>query len=648
MNSSTKLLAASAFTVALLVCACEKVPESASNPTPPPPSAPGQSRAEGGAVALANPARNPADWPQDAIWYQIFPERFRNGDPSNDPTRDSLEWPVTPSAKWRISPWTGDWHARDEWEKEIGPDFFTDGVLDRRYGGDLQGVLDKLDYLVSLGVNAIYFNPLFYSRSLHKYDGNSYHHIDPYFGPDPRGDLSLMDQEIGGDPKTWKWTAADKLFLRVLSEAHRRGMRVILDGVFNHTGRDFFAFKDLLKNQAASRYRDWYVVSSFDDPNTKRDEFDYKGWWGHKTLPVFAASADGTDMAPGPKDYIFAATKRWMDPKGNGDVSTGIDGWRLDVAPERPAKFWADWNAYVRQLNPNAYTSCEVWSDSSKLIADGKFSACMNYYAFSMPVKGFLIDARITASQFARLLDVRRNALPKPAVLVMQNLMDSHDTDRLASSIVNSDLATYTDPEKIEFNSNADVHASASYKIRKPNARERNIQRLVVLFQMTYAGAPMIYYGSEAGMWGATDPEDRMPMVWPEMKFAPQAIDPRGRVSQPDEVAFDDALFQFYRSAINLRRAHGTLRHGEFRVVETSDSARTFAFQRRDESESLIVVFNRDEQLRSVRINLPGTEAPKARAIFFTGGAPDGIGIDPTPGRLTVRMPPLSGAVIAQ
>ena len=144
---------------------------------------------DGDAAEPLSSATVPA-WAADAVFYQIFTERFANGDPKNDPTRESLESPDSVPKNWKISPWTGDWYARADWERERGPNFFENGVFDRRYGGDLQGVINKLDYLAGLGINTIYFNPVFYARSLHKYDGSSFHHIDPYFGPDPAGDLS--------------------------------------------------------------------------------------------------------------------------------------------------------------------------------------------------------------------------------------------------------------------------------------------------------------------------------------------------------------------------------------------------------------------------------------------------------------------------
>ncbi len=602
-----------------------------------------------GPLGAADASKQAPEWAQSAIWYQIFPERFRNGDPTNDPTRESLEWPVTPSEKWRISPWTGDWYARDEWETEQdkrgdqdpSPDFYKHGVFDRRYGGDLQGVIDKLGYLKELGINAIYFNPVFYSRSMHKYDGNSYHHVDPYFGPDPQGDFALMAKETS-DPKTWNWTAADKLFLSLVKEAHAKGMRVIIDGVWNHTGRDFFAFRDIMQRQDASPYKDWYKVESFDDPGTMRNEFDYGGWWGHKTLPVFAATPDGKDIHPGPKAYIWDSTRRWMDPNGDGDPADGIDGWRLDVADERPVEFWADWNKYVRKLNPQAYTSAEVWGDPAHLVLKGGFSACMNYYGFTIPVKGFLIDGKTKASAFMKTMAARLEALPKPVGYAMQNLMDSHDTDRLASMIVNRDRAQYGSEGPVEFNSRNSPRSS-DYKIGKPDETDRAIQRLVVLLQMTWAGAPMIYYGDEVGMWGAHDPDDRMPMVWPDLKYAPQAIDPRGDERKPDDVAFNQELHDFYKRAAAIRSAHEAFTTGDFTPLVADDAAQTIAFTRSASGRKFVVALNRSEAEQTfetfARVGEP-------EVLFVSRGEKSGVGARVEGGKLKITLPPLTGAII--
>ena len=276
------------------------------------------------------------DWAQDQVVYQIFPERFANGDSTNDPTRETLERPlrnVPPS--WKVMRWTRDWYERAGWEKTQSGDFY-ESVYDRRYGGDLQGVINRLPYLDSLGVTALYFNPVFWANSLHKYDANTYHHVDPHFGPDPAGDKQQIAQETPTDPSTWRTTAADSLFLALIDRAHDRGMRVVIDGVFNHTGRDFFAFRDVAQNQQDSRYTGWYDVESYDDPATPdTNEFSYTGWWDLASLPEFANSPDGTNLAAGPKQYVFDATQRWMDPNGDGDPSDGVDGWRLDVAEER-------------------------------------------------------------------------------------------------------------------------------------------------------------------------------------------------------------------------------------------------------------------------------------------------------------------------
>ncbi|MCS7064439.1 MAG: alpha-amylase family glycosyl hydrolase [Methylacidiphilales bacterium] len=551
----------------------------------------------------AESAQNVPDWAQYAIWYQIFPERFRNGDPRNDPTHDSLEFPDTVPASWQVTPWTRQWYEREPaWE--TGKSFF-DSVFNRRYGGDLQGVIEKLDYLADLGINAIYFNPVFYGRSTHKYDGACLHHIDPFFGPDPIGDLAIIEKE-NEDPSNWQWTSADKLFLHLLQEAKKRNIRVIIDGVFNHTGTHFFAFRDIKLNQENSPYRDWYQIEEFDDPRTRRYEFRYKGWWGFGTLPVLRHTPDGLNMHPAPKAYIFEITRRWMDPNGDGNPSDGIDGWRLDVADELPIGFWKDWNAHVRKINPNAYTVAEVWKDASQFIIQGGFSAAMNYHGFAVPVKGYLIDRAIRASEFTKMIRDRRNAHHPSVARALQNLMDSHDTDRLASMIVNSKNRNYINAAIFDYDESRFVSArqNPKYNTRKPSEEHRTLQRLILFYQVTAVGAPMIYYGTEAGMWGADDPCDRKPMPWPDLPMEPETLDPRGHRHDPDENQFDSSLHATYRAALCFRAQNKALADGHQHDIYVNDAEDTFAFIRQNDSQKILVAINRSEEPRTFSIPL--------------------------------------------
>ena len=174
---------------------------------------------------------SPPSWAKSVVWYQIFVERFNNGDKSNDPTPEFMNNPplnnFVPEG-WAVTPWTNNWWKQEEWEKKANKSF--DVLLQfRRYGGDLQGVLNKLDYLQDLGITAIFINPINDAPSLHKYDARNYHHVDINFGPDPKGDLELMSKENPVDPSTWQWTAADKLFLKLVEEVHKRKMKIIVD-----------------------------------------------------------------------------------------------------------------------------------------------------------------------------------------------------------------------------------------------------------------------------------------------------------------------------------------------------------------------------------------------------------------------------------
>jgi len=232
--------------------------------------------------AMAVPA-----WSKDVIWYQVFVERFRNGDPSNDPTLADMKgsWPDLRPDGWEPTSWTQDWYRQEPWAEATGEEFYTTVQL-RRFGGDLQGVIDQLDYIQELGATALFLNPINDAPSLHKYDARSYRHIDRNFGPDPAGDAAAAAAEDPTDPATWTWTAADSLFLALIDEVHRRGMRIIVDYSWNHTGTQFWAWQDVLENQEESPYADWYEVQSFDDPATPdTSEFAYSGWAGVPQLP---------------------------------------------------------------------------------------------------------------------------------------------------------------------------------------------------------------------------------------------------------------------------------------------------------------------------------------------------------------------------
>lgn len=562
------------------------------------------------------------DWVADAVFYQIFPERFRNGDPTNDPTRESLEHPDAVPATWEPTRWTAGWYDRAAWERQLGNDFYRNGVFDRRYGGDLQGILDSLGYLADLGVNAIYLNPVFYARSLHKYDGICFHHIDPYFGPDPAGDLKLISEETD-DPSSWHWTAADKLFLRLLQEMHDRNMHLIIDGVFNHTGVDFFAFRSIRERQSASPFVGWYTIESYDDPRTHEDEFRYRCWWGVKSLPEFADTPDGLDLQPGPKKYIFDVTSRWMDPDGNGDPSDGVDGWRLDVANEIPDGFWIDWHRLVRGINRQAYTLAENWADASGQIQRCGFSATMNYFAFAFLTKGYLIDGSLSPSEFATTIQDRRDAYPPEVRLALFNLIDSHDTERVASMIVNAEADEYIAPDRFDYDvgERASPRSNPKYSIAKPDSGHLAIQRLVAMFQFAFPGVPSIYYGTESGMWGADDPDDRKPMIWENLDYDDESVGNIGTELIPTPVRFNRELFDYYRELTALRHKHPALRRGEFKVLATQDRQQLLVFKRQYEKDVLIVALNRSPDAIDFRFDSQQHQLPSQWRIALASTA---------------------------
>ncbi len=525
-------------------------------------------------------------WARGIVWYQIFPERFADGDTKNDSSLiDKVKIETHEDIhNWHVTKWTSNWFAESGWEKELGGDFRSH-LFERRYGGDLQGIIDHLTYLKNLGVGAIYLNPIFDAVSLHKYDGSTYHHIDVNFGPDPAGDKKIIASENPDEPSTWQWTSADKLFLKLIQEVHKRGMKIIIDGVFNHTGTHFWAFQDIIKNGENSKYKDWYEIKSFGDPKNDNKGFDYVGWAGVKTLPIFNRTKD--DLYPGPKQYIFNATKRWMDPNNDGYTGDGIDGWRLDVPNEVPIGFWNDWRKLVKSINPHAIIIGELWGLYPQYITgSGPFDALMNY-SFAYAINDFFIDQKkkITPSKFINELEEIDRTYPKQNLDILQNLVDSHDTERISSMIANPDR---------EYNQGAD-RDNPNYDPGKPDSGDYQMQKLIAAFQMTYRGAPMIYYGDEVGMWGAKDPDDRQPMIWSNLKYADQVITSESGFKKgfgDYKVEPNDELLSFYKKMIRIRNTNPALKTGSLSFLYSNDKKNTFAFDRTLGNEKFIVVFN--------------------------------------------------------
>ncbi len=541
-------------------------------------------------------------WVQDAVFYQIFPERYSNGDQGNDPDIPSLKgsWPHIEVENWQISPWVSDWYKLQPWEESNGLGFEHNVQL-RRYGGDIQGIINKLDYLNELGITAIYLNPVFESPSLHKYDATCYHHIDNNFGPDPNRDRQIISGENPDDPSTWQWTTADSLFLNLIKEAHKKNIKIIIDGVFNHVGMTFWAFKDVVKNESNSKYKDWFTVKSWDNPETAENEFDYAGWVGIRELPELREDENG--LVEPVKDHVFAVIERWMDPNNDGNPEDGIDGWRLDVAEMVSHNFWKDFRKKVKSINSDAYITGEIfwddWTNNKMMdpepwLRGDEFDGVMNY-RWSAALTNYFIDKKnkISSKEFFSRLESLDKSYPDRTRFTLLNLMDSHDTDRIASNIINPDLF---------YDKYVGVKDNPTYIVRKPNEKEVKIQKLIALFQFTYPGAPMIYYGTESGMWGGDDPDERKPMVWPDIEYENEIANLSDVPRPSDEVKFDSLLYNYYKKLIQIRKEENALRRGSFQPINLHISKDVIAYRKLFENERILVVINNENEPVSIKV----------------------------------------------
>ncbi|MCR9252046.1 MAG: glycoside hydrolase family 13 protein [bacterium] len=554
------------------------------------------------------------EWAQNAIWYQIFVERFRNGDESNDPTKEDIKGadPEYIPENWSVTRWGQDWYKKEDWQANSKANGFYHVIQQRRYGGDLQGILDKLDYIDSLGINAVYFNPINDSPSLHKYDARNYRHIDRNFGPDPRKDADLIETEEPSNPSTWKWTAADKQFLEVVKAFHARGIKVIMDYSWNHTGTQFWAIKDIKENGEDSKYKDWFNVKSFDNPQTDENEFEYEGWAGYRFMPVVNKDIipeddeqmpfEGNIHSESLKNHIFNVSKRWLDPNGDGNPEDGVDGFRLDVAGEVPMGFWRDYRKIVKSINSEAYIVGEIWwlewpekfLGPQPFLKGDQFDAIMNYCWYRLS-RGFFAQAEPlkTPSEFvAGIQNINKN-ISEPTLRAMMNMSASHDSPRLSTSLYNKTMYKYE----------AKPSDNPDYKIEKPDNLTLQEQKLFLISQFTFQGSPQIWNGDEIGMWGADDPDCRKPMVWDDIQYDDENTHfVEGKWRRVDKVEQDKELLEFYKKIIGIRKDNSVLSMGDLRFNIVDDEKMLLGYVRSNGSEEIQVIFNRSSLSQEVQI----------------------------------------------
>ena len=459
-------------------------------------------------------------WYVNTVWYQIFPDRFFNGDTGNDPDFIETYDKDGQLFKQKISDWS-----------DSAPSWLS------KYGGDLYGIDQKLPWLTELGINGIWLNPIFKATSNHKYNTADYAEIDPSFGS--RETLKELVKHI-----------------------HEKNMHIILDGVFNHSGYEFWAFQDIVKNGDKSPYVNWYYIKNYPViplwEQTAKKGANYECWWGVGSLPKL--NVDNPDT----RGYIIDVCKGWM--------KLGIDGWRLDVPEEiKSETFWKEWSSEMKTQNASVYLTGEIWGEAKDWILNGdKFNGIMNYYGFRDPVMQYFSAKKIKLSQFDKILQERRKLYPHYINCALQNLLSSHDTARILSVLKNRDEKD-TDKEK------------KNYDITEPDNETIEKYKAVILFQFAYVGSPMIYYGDEIGMYGGKDPDCRRPFIW-------------------DETKQNKDILNYYKKLIKIRNEKKTLRVGEFKTILTDDKKDIYIFERTEGDETLTVCINYSSKEQKITI----------------------------------------------
>ena len=526
------------------------------------------------------PGFSTPDWAKGAVMYQIFTDRFYNGDKSNDV--ETNEYYYIGDYSQRVTNW-------DKYPANMGVREF--------YGGDLQGVMDKLDYLQDLGVEVVYFNPLFVSPSNHKYDIQDYDYIDPHYGKIVDDGGEVLPNGVTDNSQATKYKkrttdlknleASNELFIKLVEELHRRGMKVILDGVFNHCGsfnkwmdreRIYEGEEDYEPGayvSADSPYRSYFRFFK-EGPENWPYNGNYDGWWGHDTLPKLNYE-DSVKL----ENYILYIGRKWVSPPYN------VDGWRLDVAAdlgrsnEYNHEFWQKFRRAVKDANPNALILDEHYGDPSDWLKGDEWDTVMNYDAFMEPVTWFLTGMEKHSDEareellgnidnFIGSMAHHMSNMLTPSLQVAMNELSNHDHSRFLTRTNHMvGRVEHLGPE------------AANEYVNKAVMRE------AVVMQMTWVGAPTVYYGDEAGVCGFTDPDNRRTYPWGHE---------------------DQELIAFHKEAIRIHKEHPALKTGSLKILGGEENILSYA--RFKGHDRIIVVINNRSERAEVKVPVWEAEIP--------------------------------------
>ena len=526
------------------------------------------------------PGFSTPDWAKGAVMYQIFTDRFYNGDKSNDV--ETNEYYYIGDYSQRVTNW-------NKYPANMGVREF--------YGGDLQGVMDKLDYLQDLGIEVVYFNPLFVSPSNHKYDIQDYDYIDPHYGKIVDDGGEVLPNGVTDNSQATKYKkrttglknleASNELFIKLVEELHRRGMKVILDGVFNHCGsfnkwmdreRIYEGEKDYEPGayiSADSPYRSYFRFFK-EEPENWPYNGNYDGWWGHDTLPKLNYE-DSVKL----ENYILYIGRKWVSPPYN------VDGWRLDVAAdlgrsnEYNHDFWKKFRRAVKDANPNALILAEHYGDPSDWLKGDEWDTVMNYDAFMEPITWFLTGMEKHSDEareellgnidnFIGSMAHHMSNMLTPSLQVAMNELSNHDHSRFLTRTNHMvGRVEHLGPE------------AANEYVNKAVMRE------AVVMQMTWVGAPTIYYGDEAGVCGFTDPDNRRTYPW-------------GRE--------DHELIAFHKEAIRIHKEHPALRTGSLKILSGEENVLSYA--RFKGNDRIVIVINNRSERTEVKVPVWEAEIP--------------------------------------